>query len=169
MADTTIYPPLAAAALIVAGRDLILPRIVQADKKAFSIWAAGRAKADARELEAVTALPGREPTPDRPMTREDYYVALDVAQREATSGHFGYHEAGGMARRATDEGLAYLCWTCLLRGNPVTDPRDAIKFEDVLAIPAVELSAAFNLANADPNSPARANGPGTPMAGTGDS
>jgi hypothetical protein len=164
------YPPLAGVPLTVAGRDLLLPRVVQDDKRIWGVWSAAQTVAEARALEACAAPPGREPTPERPMSREDFYRTLDAATTRATSGQCGWNEPAGAARRSTDEGLAYMAWVCLRRANPPADPKDpGVSFADVLAVPADALFAAFQQANADPNPPARANGPGTPTAGTGDS
>jgi hypothetical protein len=164
----TCLPP-AGVPLVVAGRDLVLPRVVQDDKRAWGVWSAAQTVADARALEACAAPPGREPTPDRPMTRDDFYRTLDLATTRATSGQCGWNEAAGIARRATDDGLAYMVWVCLRRANPPADAKDpGVTLADVRAVPVDTLAEAFQQANADPNPqrPGTAD-PGTPTPGTG--
>jgi hypothetical protein len=169
--NTNDYPPVSAAPVTIAGRELTLPRLNQDDKKAFGTWSAAKAITDAKALEACTAPPGADPTPDRPLSRQEFFETLESTKLRATAGDYGFHSDGGIIRRQTEEGFRYLVWVCLKRVNKPVDKNDpGVSFADVLATPIQQLNEAYGQANADPDpkAPAGTSGPDQQSGGTGD-
>lgn len=142
-----------------------MPRLTQGDKAAFHAWANAKALADVRALEFLCHGLHEEPSPERPIPFDEYLRLLNVVTTRVAAGHFAYHEPGGIHRRGTLEGLAYLAFVAMRREDV------SVTWAEVwqLATEHEELfRRAFDEANVDPNRPPPGTSRGAPTAGIGE-
>lgn len=100
-------PPASGAAFLFRGKSYVLPRLIQKDRDKFQIWAAARASQLVADMEPMVA--------EGVLSREKFNQDSFLTHQRICAGQFWWDEAYGAAARRTDEGHAYLCWTCMKR------------------------------------------------------
>ncbi len=160
MAESATAPPADGAAFSFNGKDYVLPRLVQADRKqlhaVFNAWALR----DVREMEPLVK------TGD--ISAEDFNAAYSLAHARATGGYYWWDEPGGVTRRGTEEGFVRLCWICFKRIDPKMAESDVLAMARSYVSGRSVLDSQYALANADPTAPrpSAAGGGENAMAGS---
>jgi hypothetical protein len=151
MADsvTAPAPPADGAAFHFQGKDFFLPRLIQADRKAFRLWCGVAAMNEVADMEPLVK--------SGDLTSERFQNLYSVTQGRITGGYYWWDEPGGVFWRGTTEGFVQLCLICFRRHDP------KVKEDEVRAMASTVnpktnrsiLDDQYASANADPTAPRR--------------
>lgn len=102
--------PSPGATIEFAGQELVLPPVIQADKRAIHRWANAVAVAELSDLaDAVT---------EGVLSPAEYGEFKFMAMAEILAGRLHPDEQAGAMRQRTRQGIIQTLFVCLTRGNP---------------------------------------------------